>query len=80
MYFEHRSTGTHGVFLANSNGMDIKLDRGDKGNSLEYLIIGGVLDLYFMAGPSPVDVATQYAEIVGTPAMVPYWSLGVSTN
>lgn len=78
VYFEHRKTGTHGVFLANSNGMDIRLGKDTDGHSLEYLIIGGVVDLYFMAGPSPTDVARQYAEIVGTSAMVPYWSLGVS--
>lgn len=78
VYVEHRTTGTHGVFLANSNGMDIRLDRSTDGHSLEYLVIGGVVDLYFMAGPSPTDVARQYAEIIGTPAMVPYWSLGVS--
>lgn len=84
VYFEHRTTaggGTHGVFLLNSNGMDINIDRAGKGKKkqqyLEYNTLGGVLDLYFVAGPGPVDVARQYAEIVGTPAMVPYWSFGL---
>jgi len=74
VYFEHRSTGTHGVFLLNSNGMDIKLANG----TLEYNVIGGILDFYFLAGSTqdPIAVARQYAEIVGTPAEVPYWSLG----
>ena len=74
VYFEHRSTGTHGVFLLNSNGMDVKLTNG----SLEYNIIGGVLDFYFLAGSTsdPTAVSQQYAEIVGTPAEVPYWSFG----
>jgi alpha-glucosidase len=77
VYFEHRTTGTHGVFMLNSNGMDIKLkSEADKG-SLEYNIIGGILDLYFFAGPSPLDVARQYAEVAGLPAEVPYWSLGL---
>ncbi|KAK4144285.1 glycoside hydrolase [Dichotomopilus funicola] len=83
VYFEHRTTaggGTHGVFLLNSNGMDIKIDKDGKGKKkqqyLEYNTLGGVLDLYFVAGPGPVDVARQYAEIVGTPAMVPYWGFG----
>lgn len=79
VYFEHRTSGTHGVLLRNSNGMDIKLRREDRNkNSLEFIAIGGVLDLYFMAGPTPIEVSKQYAAIVGTPAMVPYWSLGVS--
>ncbi|KAG5336840.1 hypothetical protein C0989_011815 [Termitomyces sp. Mn162] len=77
VYFEHRTTGTHGVFLLNSNGMDIKLTN-TKGTSLEYNVIGGVLDFYFLAGSAtdPTEVARQYAEIVGTPAEVPYWSFG----
>jgi alpha-glucosidase len=42
IYFEHRNTGTHGVFLLNSNGMDIKLnDTESAGASLEYNVIGG---------------------------------------
>lgn len=78
IYFEHRTSGTHGVFLLNSNGMDINLESKDDQSSLEYNVIGGVLDLYFLAGPSPVELAKQYAQVVGPPAMIPYWSLGVS--
>jgi alpha-glucosidase len=78
IYVDHRISGTHGVFLATSNGMDVVLDQDESGNNyLEYLAIGGVLDLYFLAGPGPTDVSQQYAEVVGTPAMIPYWSLGV---
>jgi alpha-glucosidase len=75
VYFEHRTTGTHAVLLLNSNGMDIKLTPG----ALEYNVIGGVLDFYFLAGSQtdPTQAAKQYAEIVGTPAEVPYWSFGL---
>ncbi|KAI9149513.1 putative alpha/beta-glucosidase agdC [Paramyrothecium foliicola] len=77
VYFEHRLGGTHGVLLMNSNGMDVKLDKdGDGRHFLEYNTIGGVLDFYFLAGPGPLDVSRQYAELIGTPALVPYWSLG----
>lgn len=79
IYFEQRASGTHGVLLMTSNGMDIKLDEDDEGrNYLEYRSTGGVLDLYFLAGPTPVEVSKQYAALIGTPAMIPYWSLGVS--
>jgi alpha-glucosidase len=76
VYFEHRSTGTHGVFLANSNGMDVKISKTQWTRYLEYSILGGVLDFYFLAGPDPTSVSQQYAELVGLPAMIPYWTLG----
>ncbi|PVF92317.1 hypothetical protein CPB86DRAFT_744413 [Serendipita vermifera] len=77
IYFEHRTTGTHGVFLLNSNGMDIKLRAENGGTTLEYNVIGGILDFYFLAGPKPIDVAQQYGKIAGLPAEVPYWGLGL---
>ncbi|KAJ5901593.1 CAZyme family GH31 [Penicillium taxi] len=77
VYVDHRFTGTHGVFFLNSNGMDIKIDKTDDGRQyLEYNTLGGVIDLYFMAGPTPKDVSKQYAEIVGLPAMQSYWTFG----
>ncbi|KAI9167892.1 glycoside hydrolase family [Paramyrothecium foliicola] len=77
MYLEHRSTGTHGVLLLNSNGMDIKFNQTAAGEpNLEYNTIGGVLDFYFFAGPGPAEVSKQHAEAMGLPAMMPYWSLG----
>lgn len=57
--------------------MDIKIN-DTAGTSLEYNVIGGVLDFYFLAGSTtdPTEVARQYAEVVGAPAEVPYWSFG----
>ncbi|KAF8329517.1 alpha-glucosidase [Cantharellus anzutake] len=84
IYFEHRfstrhSHATHGVFLLNSNGMDIKIDQDLAINrtSLEYNVIGGIFDFYFLAGPEPRDVARQYSEVVGRPAEVAYWTFGL---
>ncbi|CCA73687.1 related to alpha-glucosidase b [Serendipita indica DSM 11827] len=77
IYFEHRTTGTRGVFLLNSNGMDVKLRGDDNGGSLEYNVIGGILDFYFLAGPSPIELSKQYAKLVGLPAEIPYWGLGL---
>jgi alpha-glucosidase len=77
VYYEHRAGSgfSHGVLLLNSNGMDIKINN-DNGQYLEYNVIGGVIDLYFMAGPSPFDVAREYSEITRKAAMMPYWGLG----
>ncbi|KAI0062102.1 alpha-glucosidase [Artomyces pyxidatus] len=82
VYFEHRPTGTHGVFLLSSNGMDIKIRNNETttgATTLEYNVVGGVLDFYFLAGSEsdPSEVARQYAQVVGTPAEVPYWSFGL---
>ena len=77
VYFDYRgSKGTHGVFLLNSNGMDIKIDVDSDGQYLEYNTLGGVLDFYFLSGPNPKDVAMQYAQTVGNPVMMPYWGMG----
>jgi alpha-glucosidase len=79
VYLDHRGeNGTHGVFLLNSNGMDLKINKTSAdGQYLEYNTLGGIVDLYFLAGPTPVEVAQQYSGVVGTPVMMPYWGFGV---
>ena len=59
--------------------MDIKLNDTDGATTLEYNVVGGVLDFYIFAGSEedPMAVARQYAEVVGTPAEMPYWSFGL---
>jgi alpha-glucosidase (family GH31 glycosyl hydrolase) len=68
-YMEMRNGNAHGVFLLNSNGIDLELQP----NSLTYKIIGGVFDLWFIMGPSPAEVVRQYSEIIGKPHLPPYW-------
>lgn len=82
VYYDHRGeSGTHGVFLLNSNGMDVKVDKTDDGKQyLEYNTLGGVYDFYFLAGPSPKEASAQYAQVVGLPAMMSYWSFGVCSS
>ena len=76
VYLDHRGKdGTHGVFLASSQGMDIKIDDSE-GAYLEYNTLGGIVDLYFLAGPSPKEVVTQYSALAGTPTLQPYWGFG----
>ena len=79
MYFEHRTTGTHGVFRLHSNGMDIKImNSGPGSTALEYDVIGRILDFYFFAGSEedPGEMVRQHAEVASLPAEVPYRSFG----
>ncbi|KAK9364715.1 glycosyl hydrolases family 31-domain-containing protein [Lipomyces kononenkoae] len=72
VYYELRDGLVHGVFLRNSNGMDIALVAGQ----ITYRVIGGVLDFYFFLGSTPAAAVEQYTSIIGKPAFVPRWTLG----
>ncbi|KAL3284606.1 hypothetical protein HHI36_018760 [Cryptolaemus montrouzieri] len=67
------SSNAHGVFLLNSNAMDILLQPSP---IITYRTIGGVLDFFFFLGPTPTDVVAQYTDLIGRPFMPPYWGLG----
>ncbi|XP_013409300.1 maltase-glucoamylase, intestinal [Lingula anatina] len=69
------SGNANGVFLKNSNAMDIVL-QPDPYPGISYQVIGGVLDFFLFLGPTPENVVQQYNKAVGFPVMPPYWSLG----
>ncbi|XP_047134482.1 lysosomal alpha-glucosidase isoform X1 [Hydra vulgaris] len=68
-----KSGWANGVFLKNSNAMDIILQPTP---AITYRTIGGILDFYFFLGPTTNDVVSQYTDVVGRPTMPPFWSLG----
>ncbi|KAJ7080919.1 glycosyl hydrolases family 31-domain-containing protein [Mycena belliarum] len=84
IYMEHRFNGSthtsqaHGVFLLNPAGADILLltPPASPVSLIEYRVLGGTLDLYFLAGPTPQRVMRQYAQLVGTPTPQPVWAFG----
>ncbi|XP_003786123.1 lysosomal alpha-glucosidase [Otolemur garnettii] len=63
----------HGVFLLNSNAMDVVLQPSP---ALSWRSTGGILDVYVFLGPDPKSVVRQYLDVVGYPFMPPYWGLG----
>ncbi|KAJ8082762.1 hypothetical protein PM082_008618 [Marasmius tenuissimus] len=84
LYLEHRynesttESHSHGVFLLSSSGGDILLlTPPDALQSLvQYRMIGGILDFYFLSGPSPQAVVEQYGELIGFPTWQPIWGFG----
>lgn len=72
-YLQVNKDGTaQGVFLLNSNGMDVILNK----TSVTFRAIGGIVELYVFLGPTPEEVTRQYHQLIGKPMMPPYWALG----
>lgn len=63
----------NGVFLRNSNAMDVLLQPE---KVITFRATGGTLDFDIFLGDSPDDVVRQFTELVGRPAMPPFWALG----
>ncbi|EME39908.1 glycoside hydrolase family 31 protein [Dothistroma septosporum NZE10] len=77
MYLETRygngTSTSHGVYARNAHGQDWLLRQG----RVTYRTIGGSFDFYFLSGPTPKKVISEYhTGIVGTPGMQAYWALG----
>ncbi|XP_073692479.1 sucrase-isomaltase, intestinal-like [Garra rufa] len=68
-----KSQSAHGIFLQNSNAMDVTFMPTP---ALTFRTIGGILDFYMVMGPTPEEVVQQYTEIIGRPVLPAYWSLG----
>jgi alpha-glucosidase len=65
------SSRGYGLFFDNSWAADIVL-----GNTFTYSAEGGQLDFYFIYGPEPAAILSEYANLTGHPPMPPAWSLG----
>ncbi|XP_049339266.1 sucrase-isomaltase, intestinal [Astyanax mexicanus] len=62
-----------GVFLMNSNAMEVTLQPAP---AITYRTIGGVLDFYIMLADTPEAITQEFTELVGRPTIPPYWALG----
>uniref|UniRef100_A0A8K9X5J6 Maltase n=1 Tax=Oncorhynchus mykiss TaxID=8022 RepID=A0A8K9X5J6_ONCMY len=70
---EDESGKSFGVFLMNSNAMEVTLQPAP---AVTYRTIGGVLDFYILLGDTPEQVVHEFLELIGMPMIPPYWSLG----
>ncbi|XP_034250014.1 lysosomal alpha-glucosidase-like [Thrips palmi] len=71
--YDQNNSKWHGLFLLNSNAMDIITQPGP---AISFRIIGGIMDFYWFMGDTPSKVTEQYLEVIGHPHMPPYWALG----
>uniref|UniRef100_A0A3Q2LHS8 Maltase n=1 Tax=Equus caballus TaxID=9796 RepID=A0A3Q2LHS8_HORSE len=70
---EDTSGSSFGVFLLNSNAMEVTLQPAP---AITYRTTGGILDFYVFLGNTPEQVVQEYLELVGRPFLPSYWSLG----
>ncbi|XP_077004171.1 maltase-glucoamylase isoform X1 [Tamandua tetradactyla] len=70
---EDASGLSFGVFLLNSNAMDVALQPAP---AITYRTIGGILDFYVFLGNTPEQVVQEYLELIGRPVLPSYWALG----
>ncbi|XP_036037737.1 maltase-glucoamylase, intestinal [Onychomys torridus] len=70
---EDKSGLSFGVFLMNSNAMEVTLQPTP---AITYRTIGGILDFYVFLGNTPEGVVQEYLELIGRPALPSYWALG----
>ncbi|OLY80206.1 Alpha-glucosidase [Smittium mucronatum] len=73
VYMENRGGKFHGAYMHNSHGMDIVMVY----DTIQYRMLGGVIDMSFFGGPSAYDVINSYTDFVGRPNKIPYWVLGL---
>ena len=72
----HSDKGTVGVFWLNSAETNVEVKKADAGWTTNWKSVGGILDVFFLPGPTPAEVLKQYSHITGTSALHPQFSLG----
>jgi alpha 1,3-glucosidase len=71
------ATGTSGVFWWNPSETFVDIGEDDNGDKTSHWISeSGIIDLFFIPGPSPAELYRQYARLTGTVSLPPIFSLG----
>eukprot|EP00531_Pseudo-nitzschia_arenysensis_P000619 CAMPEP_0116152546 /NCGR_PEP_ID=MMETSP0329-20121206/20731_1 /TAXON_ID=697910 /ORGANISM="Pseudo-nitzschia arenysensis, Strain B593" /LENGTH=1061 /DNA_ID=CAMNT_0003649319 /DNA_START=135 /DNA_END=3317 /DNA_ORIENTATION=- len=70
-------TGTSGVFWFNPTETFIDIEDDDSGSKTSHWISeSGIIDVFFIPGPTPRDFYRQYGKLTGTTPIPPMFSLG----
>ncbi|HTP79566.1 MAG TPA: TIM-barrel domain-containing protein [Bacteroidota bacterium] len=74
-YYGFRDGKAYGIYLDNPGRSYFDFGRNSP-DETEMRADGGPLDLYFIAGPSPVKILSRFTSLVGRMPLPPRWSLG----
>eukprot|EP00535_Pseudo-nitzschia_heimii_P003333 CAMPEP_0197181398 /NCGR_PEP_ID=MMETSP1423-20130617/5699_1 /TAXON_ID=476441 /ORGANISM="Pseudo-nitzschia heimii, Strain UNC1101" /LENGTH=1025 /DNA_ID=CAMNT_0042631639 /DNA_START=168 /DNA_END=3245 /DNA_ORIENTATION=- len=70
-------TGTSGVFWFNPTETFVDVDDDDsESKTSHWMSESGIIDIFFIPGPTPKDFYRQYAILTGTTPLPPMFSLG----
>ena len=70
-------TGTSGVFWFNPTETFVDIEDDDSGSKTSHWMSeSGIIDVFFIPGPTPHDVYRQYGKLTGTTPIPPLFSLG----
>lgn len=72
----HKPGLSVGAFWLNAAEMFVDVSKEGGSTSTNWVAESGVLDLFFLLGPSPRQVSSQYAQLTGTTALPQYFSIG----
>ena len=64
------------AFWLNAAEMYVDVEKRGQDTATQWIAESGVLDLFLLLGPTPADVAAQYARLTGPTAMPQMFSIG----
>uniref|UniRef100_A0A8C3P4W0 Glucosidase alpha, neutral C n=1 Tax=Chrysemys picta bellii TaxID=8478 RepID=A0A8C3P4W0_CHRPI len=76
----HKPNRTSGIFWLNSSEtlveINTKAQRVVPQTDVRWMSESGIIDVFLLMGPNPFDIFKQYAQLTGTQALPPLFSLG----
>jgi len=66
-----------GIFMLNSNPMDVIINAFDEKNyQVDHVAAGGIIDMFIIQSGTPKLIIEQYHILIGRPHLLPYWAFG----